>query len=260
MADRAPDWFDPAPRSDPPPYPPPDPSDLPAGEATPYDEPDASADETTPPADADATTCPNCGMPVDPAADATDDDDGAPGLLRCPICGEQFYATAAGFVDDDAGADEEDEEGAAYREAVERRERSREQELNELRIRQIVQLRRGLYRARSYLVAAAGTCFVLVLHLAWKAYDFARVYGVRPRLAGYLAGVVVIGMLGAFFVRRIRAANAELAVPALDEPEVPPDFSTLSDGSYQWKNLERFAGARGDATVDDGGGDDPRAS
>ena len=40
--------------------------------------------------------------------------------------------------------------------------------------------------------------------------------------------------------RRVRELNREIATPAPLPPTPPggPDFSTLSDGSQQWKNLE----------------------
>jgi hypothetical protein len=45
---------------------------------------------------------------------------------------------------------------------------------------------------------------------------------------------------GGHFVARIVELNHELQQSALSEPEAPPDFSTLSDGSQQWKNLEQM--------------------
>jgi hypothetical protein len=45
-------------------------------------------------------------------------------------------------------------------------------------------------------------------------------------------------MAGSFLLRQVAALNRELRQPALTEPAAPPDFSTLSDGSQRWKNLE----------------------
>ena len=45
-------------------------------------------------------------------------------------------------------------------------------------------------------------------------------------------------MAGSFLLRQVAALNRELRRPAVTEPEAPPDFSTLSDGSQRWKNLE----------------------
>jgi hypothetical protein len=46
-------------------------------------------------------------------------------------------------------------------------------------------------------------------------------------------------VLGLYFGQRALAVHREIQTPARLPPEpTEPDFSTLSDGSQQWKNLE----------------------
>jgi len=43
-----------------------------------------------------------------------------------------------------------------------------------------------------------------------------------------------------FFGRKIAALQKELAKPTLTEPDHPPDFEPLNDGSQTWKQLEEM--------------------
>jgi hypothetical protein len=57
---------------------------------------------------------------------------------------------------------------------------------------------------------------------------------------GYLFAAALCLSVMRWPIRRIRALGAVLRKPTLEEPTVPPDFSTLSDGSQRWTNLEQL--------------------
>jgi hypothetical protein len=139
-------------------------------------------------------------------------------------------------------------------------------ELDGLRIRQLAALRRGAYRVRSYMIVGAGTCAVAAAQLVWMTVASPH----SPAVAFGFLLLAILGSFGcAFFIRRIRQISAELEHSRLDAhamrcvqcgydvrglssgkcpecgailptppPPAEPDFSTLSDGSQQWKNLE----------------------
>ena len=113
-----------------------------------------------------------------------------------------------------------------------------EDHLDALRVRQLSAVRRGAYRTRSYCVIGLGACAVASVQLAVMAIRHVRAAGWEWRPLGYLCGVAAAMMAASFLLRQVAALNRELRQPALTEPEAPPDFSTLSDGSQRWKNLE----------------------
>lgn len=208
------------------PLPTPDPSGIgPDAGAKPPTMPDL-ADETAeddPPAN--SQTCPHCGSDVFPSAAPAD------GLFECPACRQQFFAP------DESGEDER------AREELEAKLHGREEALSGIRIRQISALRRGLYRTRTYFIVAAAACVMFAAQLSLSALGHVRLSGVRPRPVLYAMAAVATLLLGARCLRRIGELNREAAEPILDEPTTPPDFSTLSDGSQGWRNMELLAGA-----------------
>ena len=114
--------------------------------------------------------------------------------------------------------------------------------INANRVRQLSALRRGAYRTRSYCVIAAVVCGVAILQLAVLTVRHVRLAGWGVRPAGYVCGALAAAMAAAYFYRRAAELTQELRQrpAALAEPPVPPDFSTLSDGSQSWKNLEQM--------------------
>jgi len=113
------------------------------------------------------------------------------------------------------------------------------QPLNAARVRQLSALRRGAYRSRSYFLVAIGICVVAEGQLALMTVRYVRAFGWQPRPVGYLCGVVAAMMAAAFFLRRAAELTRELRTRP-PEAEASPDFSTLSDGSHAWKNLEQM--------------------
>jgi hypothetical protein len=115
----------------------------------------------------------------------------------------------------------------------------RSDELDGLRIRQLSALRRGAYRARSYALIGVGACVVTAVQLLIMtiAYVRSRGWGMYP--TGYVLGACVAVMLASHFGRRAMELHRETKTPApLPPAPAEPDFSPLSDGSQQWKNLE----------------------
>lgn len=154
--------------------------------------------------------------------------------LRCPHCGESFSIASDDVPANTAAGGVEDAQARAETEA------RREADLSERRIRQVANLRRGAYRTRSWLIIGACTCavgFAQLVHLAIRDWRFGLRLG--P------AADVILAMLAAavfwHFVRRIRALSREIHEPPMHDPATPPDFSTLSDGSQRWANLDELA-------------------
>ena len=116
----------------------------------------------------------------------------------------------------------------------------RDDELDAARIRQLAALRRGAYRARSYAIIGTVAAAVVAVQLVWMTvtYVHARGWGAYP--IGYLQAACLLALLAIYFARRALMVHREIRTPPRLPPEPPggPDFSTLSDGSQQWKNLE----------------------
>ena len=114
----------------------------------------------------------------------------------------------------------------------------RSAELDGLRIRQLATLRRAAYRSRSHAIIALLVCAVAVVHTSILLAQHLRYFGWGWRPPVYIA-VILAAMYGVtFFWRRAVALHREAKQSHLETPTTPPDFSTLSDGSQRWKNLE----------------------
>jgi hypothetical protein len=114
--------------------------------------------------------------------------------------------------------------------------------MSAVRVRQLSAERRGAYRLRSYCVIGAGLCVVLGIQLAAWSVTGAREAGSGAKPIGYACGAVAAGMAASYLVRRAVELTRELRKPAQEAPEARPDFSTLSDGSQHWKNLDEMQG------------------
>ena len=113
-------------------------------------------------------------------------------------------------------------------------------ELDGMRIRQLASLRRAAYRSRSHAVIAMLLCAVAVIQAGILLVEHLLQFGIAPRVALYAAFVLVGGYGAVFFARRAIALHREAKQSRLETPNVAPDFSTLSDGSQRWKNLENL--------------------
>lgn len=144
----------------------------------------------------------------------------------CPHCGGSFVLPhgEAGEMDQEPA-----EEAPSNREA-----------LDALRIRQISLAKRALLRRRSLLIAGALVCAMGAVQLFWSGVREVLNQGLRPQNAGLTvaaAGLLVVALLLLRKSRRMRRQLDEKP-PQADLP--PPDFTPLSDGSQQWKNLEKM--------------------
>jgi hypothetical protein len=115
-----------------------------------------------------------------------------------------------------------------------------DERMSAVRVRQLSAERRGAYRLRSYCVIGAGLCAMLGIQLARVGIVGMRETGLGARQVGFACGAAAAGMAASFLVRRALDLTRELRKPAQHDPESPPDFSTLSDGSHHWKNLDEM--------------------
>ena len=181
----------------------------------------APDDDTGEGAGAAAWQCPNCGADVDFGAVAGDAE-----AVQCAACGVTL-ALPGSSLDDAAPHTPADRPGDFA------------EELDGLRIRQVATLRRGAARARSYLVIGAAVSVVAAVKLVSMGVDYVRANGWGPTPVGYLMFSAAALLLAGYFGRRALEAHRELNTPPPLPPEpAEPDFSTLSDGSQHWKNLD----------------------
>jgi DNA-directed RNA polymerase subunit RPC12/RpoP len=171
-----------------------------------------------PDAEPAAYTCPQCGEAV--AAD----DEMVTNLLQCPNCGEQFFRPSS----DPSGADEPTDEGEA----------NREDELDGQRIARRSSLKRALYRSRSYATVFAVGFGLLLGHTLWLLAAEVRSHGVTRWGVLYLLFAIACGWISRLAFRRTVALNAEARQMTVPEPDEPPDFSTLRDGSQTARRLD----------------------
>lgn len=170
--------------------------------------------------------CPFCGAAL-PLSIAGRD------VVQCPECGAELSlagertAASVGSTDFELTGTPADRRGDFA------------QELDGLRIRQVSTLRRGTSRARSYVVIALIISVVASVQLILMTIDHVAAGGWGLMPVGYLLFVGVLLMLAGYFGRRALELHRELHTPPpLPPVEGEPDFSTLSDGSQHWKNLE----------------------
>jgi hypothetical protein len=130
-------------------------------------------------------------------------------------------------VDDLADATEGPKRGASH-----------EAELNSIRIRQLAAEKRSTYRQRSYCIMAVAVCVVGILQLGWMTWQHLRSLGWTARPIGYVLFMILFAWLARRFTLRAIALHRAAKRSLLGEPSTPPDFSSLDDGSKQWKNLE----------------------
>lgn len=179
-------------------------------------------------------TCPGCSEPFDPDAEAPDKlDDGS---ISCPFCSTRFIPAPALMPDQEGDFIIEDDSPPPAEEPA----TPDEKEISRNKVRQLSALRRGAYRTRSYCTVV--TVFLLVAAAKLTVLTVHRVKseGWQPRAMAYTCFAIAAVMIAVYFARRVIDLTRELRRPVLNDPETPPDFSTLSDGSQYWKRLEEL--------------------
>ena len=180
------------------------------------------SDVDLPPADLPQYHCPACGQLVAPSSSDQR-------LLQCPACGEQFFAAA----NESSEQVTHDDDAGSRAELV----KTREQELNELRIKRVANLRRGAYRMQSWYIIGIAACLVGAAELLIMAVkDVRRGWWIVP--AGYCLAAAGAVAASVRLMRKLARLRREIRESRLPEPTAAPDFSTLSDGSQLWKGLE----------------------
>jgi hypothetical protein len=115
------------------------------------------------------------------------------------------------------------------------------EQLNAARIRQLTTLRRATIRSRSWCLIGAVVGFVAAAELVFKiVQNFRYGHGWGFLTAAFVFCAIASGVIAVYFLRRCVELHREIQTPILRDPATPPDFSTLSDGSQQWKNLEEM--------------------
>lgn len=162
--------------------------------------------------------CPHCAAALEaPAAER-------PSVIDCPQCGEAVLLPgASGDVDGDENPSDEPDD------------------LDGMRIRQVYQFRRSLYRARRYWLVGVGICVVAAGQILWK-FLASPAGSVDMTPAQAIVFAVAFGIGGVYCLRRASQLSRAARESVLREPEHPPDLSSLSDGSQHWKNLEAMRG------------------
>jgi DNA-directed RNA polymerase subunit RPC12/RpoP len=178
-----------------------------------------------PPERASQYDCPACGKAV--AAS-----DPSQSVLQCPDCGQQFFVPAPPDADSALNEEQDRDDDAAE-------EARREAELSELRISQVANLRRGAIRSRSWFIVGAVAGVVGAAQFIYFAIAKYRTGQRAGPLRDLLCAVVLLAIVP-YFTRRIRQLGHEIAESRLKDPIAPPDFSTLSDGSQRWTNLDQL--------------------
>jgi hypothetical protein len=158
----------------------------------------------------EAFHCPHCDAAL-VMDSATEPDQ----VIQCPHCGNDF-SLAAPVEDAPPG----------------------ENELDSLRIRQVVKLRRSAMRARTYALLILICCLVMGGQLVLTDVQEVRQYGwdFWGILYAVLAGAMAIG--ASIASGKAAALRREMMRPAEEDPEHAPQFEALSDGSQRVKNLE----------------------
>lgn len=173
--------------------------------------------EPVPEASAPQTICPHCSTPFEAIYDSE-------GQIRCPFCGAEVIL----HEEYEDGEEAAEPDGAS------------EDDLSALRIRVLSAGRRAGYRTRSYCIVAVGVCIVASVKLLLMTIAYVHTHGWGFTPFGYVLAALAALAGAMFFSRRTMELTRELSRPALEEPTTPPDFSTLSDGSQHWKNLENM--------------------
>ena len=140
----------------------------------------------------------------------------------CPHCGQIVVIN-----DDDADAEQDQSQ-----------QEQPSDELESLKIHQIVRVRRALIRTRTYYLAAGVTALagaVQVLYMLWRDW---RALGWSPRIQMYVGLIPILLIVAWTMYRRMQVFSELINKPLQEDPTTPPNFDHLSDGSQHLRNLD----------------------
>lgn len=112
-------------------------------------------------------------------------------------------------------------------------------ELEEVKIKRVVRDRRAMLRTRGYYLALMVGAWVGGAQAIWSAWG-QRSSGQGLMLIAYAMIALACVLLGWEMWRRAREMSARLSAMKMPEPQKPPDFTGLSDGSQHVRNLEQM--------------------
>jgi hypothetical protein len=116
----------------------------------------------------------------------------------------------------------------------------RDAELDGLKIRQISQLRRSAYRARSYALIGAFAGIVIVAQLIYLIVTQLRSAGFNRYIVAYALMIPLLIFGSIYCFGRAKQFLIEARMSKSSEASDPPDFTALSDGSQRWKDFDRI--------------------
>jgi DNA-directed RNA polymerase subunit M/transcription elongation factor TFIIS len=177
------------------------------------------------PIDASDFECPNCGQILHAERGEV------ARLLQCPACSELFVIPALDGSTDLPDAAVATEEQKAHSEL---------QELNSLRMRHLIVTRRTAIRTRTYYVAGAVSCLVGAIQLAIMTVTEVRIVGWHLRQVSFVLFAIAALYLAAYLFKGAAHWGRQSQAAKIPDPETPPDFTPLSDGSQHAKNLEHL--------------------
>jgi hypothetical protein len=171
-------------------------------------------------------TCPHCNQAVEAEPGETAQ------TIACPVCGQTFVLPSA---DGSLDLPEENDRDAA---ALEHAHAAREQELDGLRVRNLVVAKRAAIRSRTYAIVGAVLCLMTAIDMVISTVTDVRKGGWHPKEVGYVmvAAAALLALIP--LVQNAILYGRESKAVVIPEPETPPDFSTLSDGSQISEQLK----------------------
>jgi predicted RNA-binding Zn-ribbon protein involved in translation (DUF1610 family) len=164
--------------------------------------------------------CPNCSQTVQ----VTPSDEAQ--LYSCPACGNEFVV---------AGADGSTELSESTKDQA---HDDRSDKLDNIRIRQLSQVKRATNRARSIGLIVVLFCAVAAIQVGINVVRDVWTGQNSWKTGLYCLIVALLAWVGVSLWRKTRQLRAESGSSSILPPEKPPDFSNLDDGSRRWKELE----------------------